>query len=155
MTTKPNIKQRLKPVQVVAMRELLAGASITSAARTAKIDRATLSQWVNLPGLFRDTYQDARAELWGEMVSSMARAADRSVQVVLDALQDDCPDRKLKAALAVLRLLKFDSSDIRPHSAVETQQDESIPLMLDKADWRENSACLDAKGWPDSEQDGA
>ncbi|MDC1142295.1 hypothetical protein OAU50_04325 [Planctomycetota bacterium] len=148
MTTEIDKPQQLEPVQVIAIRELLAGSTITAAARAAKVDRATLSQWVNSPGLFRDVYQDARAELWDEMRSSMARAVDKSVRVVLESLEGPNPDRKLKAALAVLRMLKFDSSDVRPHSAAEKDEDEKISVLMDKADHREHAAFLDAEDWP-------
>src|SRR5919109_1247805 len=149
MPTKRNKSQRLTPPQHAAMRELLSGATVTAAAKAAGVDRATCSQWLNRPGPFRDAYHDARAELWDEMRAALARAGEKSVRVVLEALDGADPDDRLKAALAMLRLLKLDADSIRPKSGHDVREDERIESICGDPDWRKAAALLEDAGWPD------
>lgn len=76
------------------------------------------------------------------MRAALARAGEKSVRVVLDTLEGKDPVERLKAALAILRLLKPDKAGVRLQAAAQFNEREDRLAPFSAPDYREAAAIL-------------
>jgi len=94
------IGQDLTPAQTVALSALLEGASISEAARRAKVTRQTVSAWRNHGPDFMRALAEGRAELRERLLDALTCGALRAVVTLTDALAGEA---QIKAASELLR----------------------------------------------------
>ena len=93
------IETQLKPSQLVAMEQLLGGATITDAAAAAGVGRATLHRWLTHDYEFRGRYNGQRQQQYQRIVRRLIAMSDQAASCVEAALTSG----DVKTALAVLR----------------------------------------------------
>lgn len=89
----------LPPQQAQALAALLGGATITSAAEAAGVDRTTLHRWLREDFSFQAAYNGLRCDLRREIEARLDNVANAALGTVSAAV--DAGD--VRAALAVLR----------------------------------------------------
>jgi hypothetical protein len=125
-TRRDTLQQVATPLsssQETALQALLAGESVTAAAKTAKVNRSTLHRWLNDPD-FLATLNLARHETRTNQEHRLAILANGAVEAVEQAIEQG----DLRAALAVLRgvgLLSGQPAPIGPADPAQIRVDQS------------------------------
>ncbi len=101
------LPEGLSSAQGLALASLLAGKTVTDAARAAGVDRSTVHRWLSGDPEFMGFYGQARREMADAVEQNLrllAGSAVRNLRVLLNRRR--VPDAiKLRAAVAVLQLV--------------------------------------------------
>lgn len=89
----------ITPQQQKALSALLAGESVTSAAKTARVNRTTVHRWLGGDQNFQAAWNRGRAELHDATQARLSHLATQAVSVLEDALGRD----DIRTAIALLR----------------------------------------------------
>ncbi len=122
----------LSPVQLVVLKCLLSGCTITAAAQEGGISRETVHRWLREDYQFRADFNRGRMELLEEVRLGLLISARKAAETVSAAIDQG----DVKAALAVLRglgglsgqLPKVGSSDaevLEQEAELEKREEES------------------------------
>jgi len=97
---------KLTPKQQLALTSLLAGGSITEAARAATVRRETVSRWVHGDPEFIAEMNRRRAELWDGSMDELRSLLPDAVGALRDSLAPtSASSARLRAASLLLRTL--------------------------------------------------
>lgn len=113
MTTEATVEgelvDALSPAQAIALRELLVGKSITSAAETAGVTRWTVSNWANHDGPFQRALRELKREPLAEAAERLKHLAVAAVEALGAILtnKDAQPGDQIRAAGQILRACGF------------------------------------------------
>ena len=108
--------------QTRVLSALLAGATITSAAKTAAVDRTTVHRWLREDFAFQAACNRLRRELQRELEARLERAVRAAAETVCAAVEAG----DLRASLAVLRgtgVLSGARPAIGPEDAAELENE--------------------------------
>ena len=99
--------------QDLALTSLLGGATVTAAAKTAGVNRATVHRWLDADPVFIAAYNSFRVEMADSVRQELRLLAADAVRVMRSVLSDKQtpPAVKLKAAGEVLKLAFADRID--------------------------------------------
>ena len=97
ITTTKSASDKLSPAKERAIAALLATRTITEAAESARVGRATLFRWLRNDEDFRRCLQAARRQALGQATARLQQMAVSSV----DSLQEIIADKKCSAASRV------------------------------------------------------
>ncbi len=116
------------------MQAMLAGETVTAAAKTAGVNRTTVHRWRNDPDFLavRNSY---RSELRDAQHHRLARLASKAIEVVEQALEDG----DILTALAVLRgigLLAGQAPPTGPTNADQIRHDQAREQSILEIDQR-------------------
>lgn len=100
-------KSELTPAQLTAVDCLALGATITDAAKSAKVSRQTVSEWLNQYPNFQVALNLRRRELWEEQKDRLRGLMPRALERIEKALASEGPEG-LRAALALAKIAKID-----------------------------------------------
>ena len=116
---------QLKPSQGRAVVALLREPTVAKAARHVGVNERTLRRWLADPG-FRAALDDARREVFGEVLTRMQGGAEKALEALHGVLDDDAarPSEKVAAARVLL-----DHS----HRAAETLDSNGRLAALERA----------------------
>jgi hypothetical protein len=89
----------LKPTQSIVLEQLLAGESVTKAAKAGGVDRTTVHRWLREDAVFQGAYNAARRELSREVEARLPHLAEVALATVQAAVEQG----DVRAALAVLK----------------------------------------------------
>lgn len=116
--------------QTQALAMLLAGSSITIAARSLAISRQTISTWLRQPA-FRAAFEAQRAEVLSATMARLLALSTRAIEALEDCLGPDQPgDLRLRAALGALGLLGLQRARLEELPSVLPEGAEAVPAVL-------------------------
>ncbi len=116
------------------MQAMLSGETVTAAAKTANVNRATVHRWLNDPD-FLAALNSHRSELRDTQHHRLARLASKAIELVEQALEDG----DIRTALAVLRgngLLAGQAPPTGPTNADQIRHDQAEEKMNFELDQR-------------------
>ena len=122
--------QPLRPDQLVVLERLIAGESITKAAKTAGCSRETVHRWLKNDFVFLATLNRMKHELQDAVDTQLLAISERATETVAKAVASG----DVKVSLQVLRgtgslpgdrprVGSVDASDLRDDSEVAKEQD--------------------------------
>ena len=117
---------RLKPRQQAVLERLLAGETVTAAARAAKVDRSTVHRWLKEDYTFGAAYNQGRRELQEAAHCRLLSMAERAIQTVVEAIEGG----DVRTAVKVLEGLGFLSGE---PPALGPEDVEGVELEAKKA----------------------
>ena len=119
----------LTVAQRTVLAELLAGATVTDAAKSARVNRTTVYKWKRKHSTFQSVLNESRAVLKQNLQDRLLQTAAQAVETVEKAIEDG----DAKSALAVLKGLGLLSEDAKPAQPKDSHQwnerSESNPQM--------------------------
>jgi hypothetical protein len=130
----PNRTKRRGP-RDRALSSLLSGATVTQAALEAKVNRQTVSNWVNHDADFKKRYRESVERIRGFIELRIKTGAARAAETLLELL--DSNEDRIKLAAAV-RLLDFHRRLPQPETAKEPLNMTLRELVEDVQDKIEN-----------------
>jgi hypothetical protein len=126
--------EELTVVQIQCVQTLMTGATITDAAKTAGIDRATIYRWLKTDAMFTTELNRLKAERL-EAVQSEFRGLLSTAVTTVGALMTDTgvhPGTRLRAALAVVdRAGGIQPDSIGPVDVEEVKLDQAEAQLFD------------------------
>jgi hypothetical protein len=112
----------LSPTQTAALAELLAGRTVTDAAKAVGVGRETLHRWLKSDYVFRAQWNQSRRELLTALQHRLLSLAEKAAECIARAIdQGDA-----KAALALLRALPSATPSIGSEDAAELAENARI-----------------------------
>ena len=133
-TKQPNRTKRRGP-RDRALSALLSGATVTQAALEAKVNRQTVSNWVNHDADFKKRYRESVERIRSFIELRIKTGAARAAETLLELL--DSNEDRIKLAAAV-RLLDFHRRLPQPDTAKEPLNMTLRELVEDVQDKIEN-----------------
>ena len=133
-TKQPNRTKRRGP-RDRALSALLSGATVTQAALEAKVNRQTVSNWVNHDADFKKRYRESVERIRSFIELRIKTGAARAAETLLELL--DSNEDRIKLAAAV-RLLDFHRRLPQPETAKEPLNMTLRELVEDVQDKIEN-----------------
>ncbi len=94
----------MSPVQTQVIAALVAGKSITAAAREAGVHRSTIYQWRREHPEFQLVLDQARSHHQAALFDFVQDLANQALEAVETALTSDEPELRLRAAQIILRV---------------------------------------------------
>ena len=104
----------LTVTQRAVLAELLSGATVTDAAKSARINRTTVYKWLKKPA-FKSALNDSRNVIRQSLHARLMQTAAQAVETVEKAIEDG----DAKSALAVLKGLGLLSEESKPANSKE------------------------------------
>ena len=78
---------KLKPVQATVLEHLIAGRSVTDAAKSANVSRSTVHRWLKADFVFQAELNRSRRELLAHVESTLLSLSTRAAQTVAEAIE--------------------------------------------------------------------
>lgn len=139
----------LSPAQHIALREILAGKSITSAAEAAGATRPTVSRWMNHDPAFIRALRELQQEPLNEAREALKRLAVDAVEALGAILNDPltCAADRIRAAAQILRAcglvtagnvavavgaVGIEQGNLRPLQELSTEELQAIRTFANK-----------------------
>ncbi|MCA8916607.1 MAG: hypothetical protein KDB90_14470 [Planctomycetes bacterium] len=114
--------EHLTPAQMVALRELLVGRSITAAAAAAGVYRQTVSGWANTPGAFKTVMLELQHQPLAEATERLRHLAVDAAEALGDVMNDkgSPAGSRVTAAAHVLRACGAGVAEVHTEMAEDT-----------------------------------
>ena len=78
---------KLKPAQATVLEHLIAGRSVTDAAKSAKVSRSTVHRWLKEDFVFQAELNRSRRDLLAHVESTLLSLSIRAAQTVAEAIE--------------------------------------------------------------------
>ena len=153
-----NDQDDLTELQLQAVELLVAGTSISAAAREVGVTRETVSRWANQDAGFMAALNRLRRDVHKVHKDKLRQLATRAYEVLDELMEADSPPRiRLTAALAVLEAAKDLEEEVgfTTRQGVEIERDANrVMLGIDVITWDAwNRRFLDdARKWNEKER---
>ena len=124
-TTPCAARPELEPRQARALEQLLAGASVTEAAKVARVDRSTVHRWLREDWAFQAAYNASRRDLQREIEARLLHIARAAAEAVEQAVKEG----DVRTALAVLKgtgILAGERPVIGPEDPTEAEEEAEL-----------------------------
>jgi len=142
----PATPEALTRQQELALDHMLAGESITDAAKEVNADRTTLHRWLREDPLFLATYNQRRRELQEAHQTKLASIAAKALQTVEQAVEngDVGTSMKLLTGLGLLsgeapRIGPEDPRDVERHQRSREERGSEREKMAELQDYLRSS----------------